>query len=163
MELSDGDEDYEMIIKHTFMDSFQFDITLGIFADYLLYSNMNDLIYCADTVSWSGWSFFIQWKLQVVLVAVDRFPFNVLLLLNISIPGCTVWYFPTTTTGSTGKGIMLHVLLAMTIGMVTGFLFRDRPRLFAVLNPATAWIIRLLLFLFYFRHIVCLVNSIYIL
>lgn len=42
---------------------------------------------------------------------------------------------------------MLPVLLCMAAGMAAGFLLRRRSRLFAVLDPATAWVVRLLLFL----------------
>jgi uncharacterized membrane protein YbjE (DUF340 family) len=42
---------------------------------------------------------------------------------------------------------MLFVLLAMIAGMGLGFLFRGRQKLFIFLDPATSWIVRLLLFL----------------
>jgi uncharacterized membrane protein YbjE (DUF340 family) len=42
---------------------------------------------------------------------------------------------------------MLFVLLAMIAGMGLGFLFRGRQKLFVFLDPATSWIVRLLLFL----------------
>ena len=42
---------------------------------------------------------------------------------------------------------MLPVLLAMIAGGTAGFALRRRPGLFAVLEPLTAWVIRLLLFL----------------
>lgn len=42
---------------------------------------------------------------------------------------------------------MLPVLLAMLAGMLAGFLLRKRPGLFSFLDPATAWTVRLLLFL----------------
>ena len=42
---------------------------------------------------------------------------------------------------------MLPVLLFMVAGMAAGFLLRRRRRLFVVLDPATAWVVRLLLFL----------------
>lgn len=42
---------------------------------------------------------------------------------------------------------MLPVLIAMITGMLLGFFLRGRHYLFRVLDPATTWIIRLLLFL----------------
>jgi len=42
---------------------------------------------------------------------------------------------------------MLPVLIAMFSGMAAGYLFRKHPGLFSFLDPATAWVIRLLLFL----------------
>jgi uncharacterized membrane protein YbjE (DUF340 family) len=42
---------------------------------------------------------------------------------------------------------MLPVLFAMLAGMITGYLLRHHSRLFTILDPLTAWIIRLLLFL----------------
>ena len=42
---------------------------------------------------------------------------------------------------------MLPVLTAMVSGMIAGFLIRKHRRIFLFLNPAIAWIIRLLLFL----------------
>jgi len=42
---------------------------------------------------------------------------------------------------------MLPVLIAMFSGMAAGYLFRKRRGLFSLLEPATAWVIRLLLFL----------------
>ncbi|RKX86741.1 MAG: hypothetical protein DRP70_09705 [Spirochaetes bacterium] len=42
---------------------------------------------------------------------------------------------------------MLPVLIAMAAGMAAGYIFRDSRRIFSFLDPATVWVIRLLLFL----------------
>lgn len=42
---------------------------------------------------------------------------------------------------------MLSVLASMTAGMITGFFLRKRPKLFSYLDPATSWVVRLLLLL----------------
>ena len=42
---------------------------------------------------------------------------------------------------------MRPVLIAMAAGIAAGYLFRNRRRIFSLLDSATAWVIRLLLFL----------------
>lgn len=42
---------------------------------------------------------------------------------------------------------MLPVLIAMAVGMAAGYIFQSRQGFFSFLAPATAWVIRLLLFL----------------